>query len=78
MLDLQSLVKYFVQGLAVAVASYLVMRNQIKTEEILVIALTAAAVYSVLDTYAPALGVGARLGTGVSLGMKLVPEGYEN
>lgn len=78
MLDLASLIRYVVQGLAVAVAIYAVLRDRVQTQEILTIGLAAAAAYAVLDTFAPTVGVGARLGTGIGLGMSLIPEGYED
>jgi len=77
MLDFQSLIKYLIQGLAVGVAIYFVLRDRIQTQEILTIALVAAAAYAILDTFAPTVGLGARLGTGVGLGMSMIPEGYE-
>jgi hypothetical protein len=77
MLDLASLIRYLVQGMAVATAIYFVLRDRVQTKEILTIGLAAAAAYAVLDTFAPSVGVGARLGTGIGLGMSLLPEGYE-
>jgi hypothetical protein len=75
--DLKSLIKYLLQGLAVAVAIYFLLRDRIQTQEILTVALAAAAAYAILDTFAPVAGLGARLGTGIGLGMSLIPEGFE-
>ena len=59
MFDLQSLLKYLLEGLAVAVAVYLIPKKTIDSNEIALIALTAAAMFAVLDTFAPLIAVGA-------------------
>ena len=41
-------------------------------EEIAFIALTAAATFSILDTYIPTIGVSARTGAGFGIGANLV------
>jgi hypothetical protein len=47
-------------------------------EEIVLIALTAAATFSILDTYVPSMGVTARSGAGFGIGANLVkfPGGF--
>ena len=59
MFDVQSLVKYLLEGAAVAVAAYLIPNKTLNWQEIVVIALTAAAVFAVLDRFAPAISAGA-------------------
>jgi hypothetical protein len=61
-------IKYLVEGLMVAIAAYAIPKRSLNIEEILMIALTAAAVFSILDTYIPAMGVSARNGTGLGIG----------
>ena len=78
MFNMQALMKYALEGLAVAVVSYMILRDRVSQEEVLTIALTAAAAFAVLDALAPTVGIGARLGTGMSLGGKLVPEGFQD
>jgi len=75
--DFKSFIKYLIQGFAVALAIYFILRDRIQTQEILTIALVATASYALLDTFAPLAGLGARLGTGIGLGMSLIPEGFE-
>lgn len=72
MLDLQSLVKYLLEGLAVAAAAFYIPRVKSDLREIAMIALTAAAVFAVLDQFAPRVAVGARQGAGFGIGFKLV------
>ena len=43
-----------------------------KLDEIALIALTAAATFSILDTYIPSMGIDARTGAGFGIGANLV------
>lgn len=65
-------VKYIVEGLMVALACYAIPKQSMKVEEIVTIGLTAAATFSVLDVFVPAMGVSARNGAGMGIGFNLV------
>jgi ABC-type Co2+ transport system permease subunit len=65
-------VKYLVEGLMVAIAAYAIPKRSLNIEEIILIALTAAATFSILDTYIPVMGVSARSGAGFGIGANLV------
>ena len=65
-------IKYLVEGLMVAIAAYAIPKHSLKVEEILIIAFTAAATFSVLDVFAPAFSSSARSGSGFGIGMNLV------
>jgi hypothetical protein len=56
----------------VAIAAYAIPKRSLNVEEIVLIALTAAATVSILDTYVPSMGVGARSGAGFGIGANLV------
>ena len=56
----------------VAIAAYAIPKQSLKMEEIALLALTAAATFSILDTYIPSMGVSARTGTGFGIGANLV------
>jgi ABC-type Co2+ transport system permease subunit len=75
MLDLGELVsraiKYLVEGLMVALAAYAIPKRSLNLDEIALIALTAAATFTILDTYLPAMAVSARQGTGLGIGFNL-------
>ena len=69
---LRRVVKYLVEGLMVAIAAYAIPKRSLNLDEVLLISLTAAATFSVLDTYVPAMGVSARSGAGFGIGANLV------
>nr|UZT28817.1 hypothetical protein [Nucleocytoviricota sp.]UZT29143.1 hypothetical protein [Nucleocytoviricota sp.] len=76
MFDLSELVKraikYLVEGLMVAIAAYAIPQKRLKLDEVALIAITAAATFSILDTYVPSMGVTARSGAGFGIGANLV------
>ena len=76
MLDLGELVrravKYLVEGLMVALAAYAIPKKSLNLDEVALIALTAAATFSILDTYVPSMAVSARSGAGFGMGANLV------
>lgn len=67
-----NLLKYLVEGSAVAVAAYYIPRRRMDLREIAMIALTAAAIFAILDLWAPRVGFAARQGTGFGIGANLV------
>ena len=76
MLDLGELikraVKYLVEGFMVAIAAYAIPKHNLSLDEVLLISLTAAATFSILDTYVPSMAVSARTGAGFGIGGNLV------
>ena len=65
-------VKYLVEGFMVAIAAYAIPKRSLNLDEVLLISLTAAATFSILDTYVPSMGVSARTGAGFGMGANLV------
>jgi hypothetical protein len=66
------LVKYLLEGLAVAVAAYVIPGKTMRFGEVAMIALTATATFAILDIYAPSVGSSARTGAGFGIGANLV------
>ena len=66
------IIKYLVEGLMVAIAAFAIPKRRIDLDEIALIALTAAATFSILDTFVPSIGVSARTGAGFGIGADLV------
>ena len=71
-------IKYLVEGFVVAIVAVFVPRKALNVEEIVIIALTAAATFAVLDVFVPAMGSSARNGAGLGIGLNLVrfPGGF--
>ena len=62
---LARVLKYLMEGLAVGLACYF---TKLKMDEIIIIAVTAAATFAILDMYTPQVSDAARLGTGFGIG----------
>jgi hypothetical protein len=75
---LKRILKYIIEGFMVALAAFAIPSKKLVMSEILMIALTAAAIFSILDTYVPSLAMGARSGAGFGIGANLVqfPKGF--
>ena len=69
---IKRIIKYLVEGLMVAIAAYAIPQRTLNIEEITLIALTAAATFSILDCYVPSIGVSTRTGAGFGIGANLV------
>jgi ABC-type Co2+ transport system permease subunit len=68
---IKRIIKYLIEGLMVAIAAFAIPKRSLNLEEIALLALTAAATFAILDTYIPSMGVSARSGTGLGIGLKL-------
>lgn len=64
--------KYVFEGGIVATAAYFIPKSSLGADEILLIALIAAATFAVLDLFAPSIGQSARMGVGFGVGANLV------
>lgn len=65
-------IKYLIEGLVVAIVAVLVPKKSLNFEEIVIIALTAAATFSLLDVFIPSMGSSVRQGAGLGIGFNLV------
>lgn len=65
-------IKYIIEGIMVAIAAYVIPKKQLNVEEVVIIALMAAATFSVLDVFVPSMASSARQGSGLGIGMSLV------
>lgn len=65
-------IKYLIEGLAVAVVALLIPKKALNVEEIVIIALTAAAVFSILDVFIPAASQTSRQAIGATAGINLM------
>ena len=69
---IKRIIKYLIEGLMVAIAAFAIPKKSLNMEEIVLLALTAAATFAILDTYIPSMGVSARTGAGFGIGANLV------
>jgi len=65
-------IKYLLEGLAVAIAMVIIPRRVPTLEEIVSVALVAAVVFAILDLLSPSVGLTARQGAGFGLGANMV------
>ena len=72
------IIKYFMEGLIVALVAFSIPKRSLDVMEILMISLTASATFVILDVYLPAMSVMARGGAGFGIGANLVrfPGGF--
>lgn len=69
---LTRVIKYVVEGVAVALALVFIPKRPLPMDEILTVTIAAAAVFAVLDIFSPSMGVVSRQGAGFGIGAKLV------
>jgi hypothetical protein len=76
---IKNILKYLIEGLAIAIAAFLIPNRKTSIVEVLLLGLIASLSFFVLDVFAPATGVSARQGAGFGIGYSLVnspPVGY--
>ena len=69
---LKRLIKYMIEGFIVALAAFAIPRQTLNLEEIFLISAVAAMTFSILDVFIPSMGVSARNGAGLGIGLNLV------
>jgi hypothetical protein len=73
---LNRLIKYGMEGLAVALAAFWLPRfmggKSLPISQVGMIALVALATFAILDVYSPSIAGGARQGAGFGIGARLV------
>lgn len=63
--------KYLFEGLAVAFVAYYFTKGKLDTKEIIMLGITAAFVFAILDTFSPTVSMGARFGAGFGIGQSV-------
>ena len=69
---IKRIIKYLIEGIMVAIAAFAIPMKALNPEEIVIIALMAAATFSVLDVFVPSIASSARGGAGFGIGANLV------
>jgi hypothetical protein len=65
-------VKYLVEGLVIAAIALFLPKQSLRINEVVMLAVTAAAVFAVLDLVSPSIAFTARQGAGFGIGANLV------
>jgi ABC-type Co2+ transport system permease subunit len=65
-------IKYLIEGLVISLVLVILPKKQLQVEEIVIVALTAAATFSILDVFIPSMGTSARNGAGMGIGLNVV------
>lgn len=66
---LRRALKYIIEGFAVALAAYYIPKKGMSLNEVTIIALTAAAIFAVLDVLSPSIGGYVKTGMGIGIGL---------
>lgn len=62
-------IKYLVLGVVIALVAFSIPKQRLKLEEIVIVGLSAAASFAILDIFAPSIGQAARTGAGYGIGL---------
>jgi ABC-type Co2+ transport system permease subunit len=68
---IKRIVKYLIEGLVVGIAVYVIPKQKIDLESILLIGLSAAALFAITELFMPSVYVSAKSGLGGVLGANL-------
>lgn len=71
-LTVDNLLKYFIQGLAVAIAAYLIPNRKTSVHDIIVVSIVSGLTFMLLDTFTDDIAKYVRLGVGAGIGLNLV------
>jgi len=69
---IRRVLKYLIEGFIVSLAAFAIPKQTLNIDEILLIALVAAMTFSILDVFIPSMGISARNGAGLGIGLNLV------
>jgi ABC-type Co2+ transport system permease subunit len=68
---IKRIIKYLVMGVMIAIVTFCVPKRSINMDEIILIALTAASTFAILDNYLPSISSSAKNGLGLGIGLGL-------
>jgi hypothetical protein len=71
-ITINNLIKYIIEGIAVAIAAYLIPQRKTKITEVLIIGTLAALTFMLLDLFAEDVGKASRYGSGFGIGYNMV------
>ena len=65
------MIKYLIEGLVVAAAAIFIPRRALPMDEVASLAVLAAVVFAILDAVSPSMGITARQGSSLGIGLRL-------
>ena len=65
------IIKYLVLGVVIALVAVVIPKQRLRFEEVSILALSAAATFSILDVFAPSIAEASRAGVGFAVGSSL-------
>jgi len=68
---LKRAIKYLFEGLAVAFVAYYFTKGKLDLKEVVMLGITAAFVFAILDTFSPTIAFGTRFGAGFGIGQAM-------
>jgi ABC-type Co2+ transport system permease subunit len=66
------IIKYLIEGLVVGIVASILPEKPLSMDKVVLLGVTAAAMFSILDLVAPSISTSVRQGTGLGLGFNLV------
>lgn len=69
-------IKYLLEGIAVSVSAYYLTSKKTSIQETILVGVSAATVFLMLDLFAPSVGSATRTGAGLGIGLNRV--GFEH
>lgn len=66
------LIKYVLEGLAVAIVAFYLTGRKTKVRDITAIAAAATATFFILDRFSPGVAAGTRQGAGFGVGFRMI------
>ena len=69
---ISAVVKYFIEGLAVALAAYYLPKRKMSVAQIVAIGMGTAATFAAVDVLAPKLSEPIRIGAGLGIGFVVI------
>lgn len=64
-------IKYLIEGIVVGAVAYFITKHRVDFKDVVMIGVTAAFVFAILDIYSPTVSLGARFGAGFGIGQAL-------
>jgi hypothetical protein len=68
---IKRIIKYLILGLTISFVAYFIPQKKLDFQEIGMLGIVAATSIAILDAFAPSVGVNARIGAGLGIGLEL-------